>query len=73
LIHHVYQRLIADRTMGSLLIVVFTPSLAFSLRIVEAHEPMRVQIFAAEIPVEDSMKALSVGLPGREKSSVTPR
>ena len=38
--------------MGSLLIVVSTPSLAFSLRIVEAHEPMRIQTFAAELTVE---------------------
>jgi hypothetical protein len=28
---------------------------------------------ARNLPLKDSMKALSVGLPGREKSSVTPR
>jgi AraC family transcriptional regulator len=45
-------------------------SLAFSPRIVEAHQPMRVQAFRPELPLNDSMKVLSVGLPGREKSNV---
>jgi hypothetical protein len=36
----------------SLLVIVSTPSLAFSSRIVEAHEPMRVQTFGSEFAVE---------------------
>jgi AraC family transcriptional regulator len=45
-------------------------SLAFSPRIEEAHQPMRVQAFRPEPPLDDSMKVSSVGLPGREKSNV---
>jgi hypothetical protein len=33
---------VADRAVCSLLIVVSTPSLAFSSGVVEGHEPMRV-------------------------------
>src|SRR6516164_10056626 len=43
---------VADRAVRSLLVVVSTPSLAFSSRIVEAHEPMRVQTFRSEFAVE---------------------
>ena len=39
-------------------------------RIVEAHQPMRVQAFPPELPLNDSMKALSAGVPGLEKSNV---
>ena len=38
--------------MWSLLVVVSTPSLAFSLRIVEAHEPVRIQAFRPELAIE---------------------
>ena len=47
--------------MRSLLVVVSTPSLAFSLRVVEAHEPVRVQAFGAELAVE----GLDEGVVGR--------
>ena len=43
---------VADRAVRSLLVVVSTPSLAFSARIVEAHEPMRIQAFRPELAVE---------------------
>jgi hypothetical protein len=43
---------IADRAVRSCLIVVSTPSLAFSARIVEAHEPVRVEAFRSEFAVE---------------------
>jgi hypothetical protein len=42
----------ANRAVRSLLVVVSTPSLAFSSCIVEAHEPMRVQTFRSEFAVE---------------------
>jgi AraC-like DNA-binding protein len=45
-------------------------SLAFSPRIVEAHQPLRVQAFRPELPLNDSTKALSAGVPGREKANV---
>ena len=41
-----------DRAMRSLLVIVSTPSLAFSLRVVEAHEPVCVQAFGAELAGE---------------------
>ena len=51
-----------------------------SHRVVEAHEPVLVQALRPELAVEPkageadlSMYALSVGLPGRLKSSVTLR
>jgi hypothetical protein len=44
--------LFADCAVRSLLVVVSTPSLAFSPRIVEAHEPMRIQAFRSEFAVE---------------------
>jgi hypothetical protein len=53
------------------LITVSTPSLLFSDRVVEAHEPMLVRHSVRNLPLNDSMDALSVGVPGREKSSVT--
>src|SRR5262245_5842652 len=39
---------VANRAVRSVFVVVSTPSLAFSPRIVEAHEPMRVQAFRSE-------------------------
>jgi hypothetical protein len=48
--------------MGSLLIVVSTPSLAFSPRIVEAHEPMRVQTFRSEFAIERLDEGIGSGL-----------
>jgi hypothetical protein len=48
-------------------LLVSTPSLAFSTRVVEAHEPMRIEALRPSVrnlPLNDSMKALSVGLPG---------
>ena len=56
----------------SRVVIVSTPSLAFSPRVVEAHEPVCVQTFGAELAVERFDEGV-VGLPGREKSSVTPR
>ena len=43
---------VADRAVWSLLIVVSTPSLAFSSGVVEGHEPMRVQTLRPELAVE---------------------
>jgi hypothetical protein len=60
--------------------------LAFPHRVAEAHEPMRVQTFRPELSIQafdegarhcrsDQWRDMthSVGFPGREKSSVTPR
>jgi hypothetical protein len=61
-------------------VVVSSPSLAFSYGVVEAHGPVLVQALRPQLAVEPkageanlSMNALSVGLPGRLKSSVTLR
>src|SRR5205809_4639624 len=47
-----YRRFVADRTVWANLVVVYTPSLAFSLRLVEAEEPVRVQTLGSELAVE---------------------
>jgi hypothetical protein len=65
------RHLIADRAVREHLVVVSTPSLAFSSRLVEVEEPVGVETLGAEFPIRLSMKELSVGLPGRLKSSVT--
>ena len=53
---------VADRAVRSLVVVVSTPSLAFSSRIVEAHEPMRVQTFRSEFAVERLDEGVVSGL-----------
>src|SRR5215210_2135537 len=47
-----YRRFVADRAVRTHLIVVSTPSLAFCARLVEAHEPVRVQTLRSEFAVE---------------------
>ncbi|MDR6955784.1 hypothetical protein J2X65_005167 [Ancylobacter sp. 3268] len=54
------------------LVVVSTPSVHLHPRVVRAHEPVGVQALRPELAVEALDEALSVGLPGREKSSTTP-
>ena len=56
-----YRRFVADRAMGPHLVVVSTPSLAFSPRVVEAHEPVGVQALGSELAVE----RLDEGVVGR--------
>jgi hypothetical protein len=63
--------LVANGAVRTHLIVVDRPSLAFSARLVEAEERVGVQA-VWNLPFRLSIKALSVGLPGRLKSSVTP-
>lgn len=43
---------ISDRPVGSVLVVVPTPSLQFFLCVRKAHEPVRVQAFPPELAVE---------------------
>ena len=52
---------VVDRAVRSNFVVVSTPSLAFSLRFVEAQEPVGVQTFNPELAVE----AFDVGIVGR--------
>ena len=47
-----HRRFIADRAVRTHLIVVSTPSLAFSTCFVEAQEPVGVQAFGSELAVE---------------------
>ena len=61
---------IALRGLPSL---VSTPSLAFSARMSKLMNQCAFKHSARNSPLNDSMKVLSVGLPGREKSMVTPR
>lgn len=77
----------ADGPVRPILVVVSDPSLHLFGRIRKRQEPVRVQALAPEAAIEceegsgidpvdqfprRNMKALSVGLPGREKSSMPP-
>src|SRR5262249_43117851 len=53
---------VADRAMRSLLVVVSTPSLAFSPRVVEAHEPVCIQAFRSELTIEGFDEGIIGGL-----------
>ena len=83
---HGDRDLITDRTVGPVLVVVPTPILQLFAGAGKAHEPVGVQAFRPELAVEREegsanspgdclprrkMNPLSVGFPGREKSSVT--
>lgn len=46
------RRFVADRAMWANLVIVSTPSLAFLLRIVQAHEPVRRQALSPQLAVE---------------------
>ena len=46
------RHLVADRAVRSHLVVVSTPSLAFSPRLVEAEEPVGVQALRPELAVQ---------------------
>ena len=65
-----YRRFVANGTMGTHLIVVSMPSLAFSARFVEASEPICVQAFGAELAIEVFDAGVIGRLPGREKSTI---
>ena len=61
-----------DCAMGSIVVVASSPIFQLFGRIGKAHEPVSVQAFGSELgSLNASMKPLSVGLPGRENSSVT--
>ena len=46
------RHFVADGAVGSYLIVVSTPSLAFSPRLVEAEEPVGIQALGPELAVQ---------------------
>ncbi len=46
------RRLVADRAVGSDLVIVSTPSLHFFARVVKRHEPVGVQALRPELAVE---------------------
>ncbi len=64
--------LLPIRTMLPKFIVVYTPILHLFAGIRKGQEPVLVRHSARKRPLSASMNALSVGLPGREKSKVTP-
>jgi hypothetical protein len=53
--------------MGLFFVVIPAPILHFFLSVDKAQEPVGVETFFPEASVDASMKALSVGFPGREK------
>jgi len=59
-----HWRFIADGTVWTHLIIVSTLILAFSTRLVEAEEPIRIQTFRSDLPFSDSINALAIGFPG---------
>jgi len=59
--------------MGSHRVVVVAPGLDLRARIVEIQKPVLVEALVPKLPLNDSMKALSTGLPGRMKWSSTRR
>lgn len=68
------RRLVADRPVRALLVVVLAPILQFFLGVCKAQEPMSVQTFRSKAAVECLDERVVGGLaPGLEKSSVTPR
>jgi len=67
------RRHLADCPVGASLIVVLSPILQFLWASARLKNQCAFRHSARKRPLNASMNALSVGLPGREKSSVTPR
>src|SRR6056297_2365588 len=59
---HGNRDVVADRAVGSVLVVVSTPILQLFSGIRKAHEPMCVQAFRAELAVEGLDEAIVCGL-----------
>ena len=57
--------------MWSDAIILFLKQPDFFLRILKREGPIDVQALIAKATLNDSINGLSVGFPGREKSSVT--
>ena len=53
-------------------ILGFSPGFHFLLGVLQGQEPVLVQEFLLNLPLNASMKTLSVGLPSRQKSTSTP-
>ena len=70
-VHKRYRGLVPDGAARASLIAVPTPFLHFCSGFIKADEPVSVQAFGPELAIDSFMKALSVGLPGREKSHIT--
>ena len=60
-----------DPAVGSYFVKESTPILDLLPGGVKAHEPISIQAFTMNLLLKASMNALSVGLPGREKSRIT--
>ena len=61
------RHLIADRAVRAHLVVVSTPSLAFSPRLVEAEEPVGVETLGAAFPVQAFDEGIVCRLTGPAK------
>lgn len=64
--------LVADGPVRPILVVVSDPSLHLFGRIRKRQEPVHVQALTSEATIERLDEGVVGGLPGREKSSVTP-
>ena len=63
-IHELDRALVADRAVGTMFVVVPTPSLAFRSGVVEGHEPGGVQAFSPDLSVEGLRKGVVRRLAG---------
>ena len=66
------RRLFSESPVRTAVIVFPPPPLDELFRLHDAREPVNVEALRSHVPLNDSMNALSVGLPGREKSIRTP-
>jgi hypothetical protein len=57
-----HRRFVADRAVGTNLVIVSTPILAFLARLVEALEPVGVQTLGTELPVQAFDEGIVGGL-----------
>lgn len=70
-IHERYRQLVADGAVRTNLVVVSTPMIHLPTVSSSVRNLWAFRHSARNLPLNDSMNELSVGLPGRENSSTT--
>jgi len=63
---------VAESHVRTTLVMITSPGFDQHAGLGDGVEPMQVKAFIPNVPLKVSMKALSVGLPRREKSMRTP-
>ena len=72
LLSELFRRHIIQSAVWPLAVVVLPPDVQDLLRIGQRKEPVFVEAFRPQTPIERFYEAVVSGLPGRLKSSVTP-